>query len=307
VRVVVFGGLAATAPALWMARNVAAGSDAMGPRADASATLVGNVRRVANEASQWVGTQLAPPPLRAVALAVLLLALGVLVVALARDRTKVPSDWFAMFPLALLIVVYVGYLVASASIVAFGAINTRFLVPVFVPVVVVGAWIFERVRGRIGSETARTVLTSLAVVWVVVNVLWFAGRAISYAQNGAGGYSSERWHPSALIQDVKRLDLAPNVYSNDARAIAIFADKSVPVGVAKTFFNSDSKTRDLPAFVHQVECRGDTQLIWFVPNGAKYLYTLDELREHVRLVPVVERSDGVIYDVRPLPGRRCRP
>ena len=221
-------------------------------------------------------------------------------------RAQLPADWRRIVPLALVVVVYTGYLVASASIVAFGAINTRFLLPVFVPTVVLTAWLFEKVRDQLRSQSLRTAFTLIGVAWVVVNVMWFAGRAIGYAQDGAGGYATERWDDSALMQDVDLLDTPIPTYSNDARAVAIFTDKPVQVSVAKTYFNSDSETGDLPDFVRRVECNGRAQLIWFLPNGAKYLYTLDELREHVRLTPMVERADGIIYDVTPLdPSRRA--
>ncbi len=217
--------LSASVPIVWMVRNVRGGGDPLGPRAESSATLVSNVRRVANEFSQWVGTQIAPPALRAVILAGLLLALALLAVVAVRRRAPLPADWIRMVPLALLVVVYVGYLVASASIVAFGAINTRFLLPVFVPVVVLGAWLFERVRDRVPSASWRTALTVIGLAFVVVNVLWFAGRAIGYAQDGAGGYSTERWHDSPLMSDVDRLDFSVPTYSNDARAIELFLEK----------------------------------------------------------------------------------
>jgi hypothetical protein len=170
---------------------------------------------------------------------------------------------------------HVGYLVKPAP--SRSVRSTPDSRSVFVPVIILGAWT-SSARERISSPAIRSALTAIAIAWVVVNVGWFAGRAIGYAQNGAGGYASERWHHSALMQENKRLDLSQHTYSNDARAVAIFADKPVAVSVAKTFFNSDSETGDLPAFVRQVECTNDTQLIWFVPNGAKYLYSFDELR-----------------------------
>ena len=99
------------------------------------------------------------------------IALAVLLVALVRKPSNVPGDWRSMVPLVLVVVVYVGYLVASASIVAFGAINTRFLVPVFVPVVILGAWTLRaRVRERIARTAIRTAMTAIAIAWVVVNV-----------------------------------------------------------------------------------------------------------------------------------------
>jgi hypothetical protein len=299
-RAAVFTVVAGSLPALWMLRNDRAGLDPLGPRAEASATLPGNVRRVANELSQWVGTQLAPPAVRGAALGGLLLALGVLAVVVFRRRGRGLDGWQRLVPLALFVVVYVGYLVASASIVAFGAINTRFLLPVFVPTVVLGAWLFERVRDRIAAPRLRTVLTVVGVAWVVLNVGWFAGRAVNYAREGAGGYATERWHDSELMADVDRLDLGTPTYSNDARAINLFLEKPVAVSVAKTYFNSDTETGALPKFVRTVTCAGEAQLVWFRPNGASYLYTPDELTAHVQLEPVVERSDGTIYRVTPL-------
>ena len=43
-------------------------------------------------------------------------------------------------------------------------------------------------------------------------------------------------------------------------------------------------------------------LIWFEPNMRAYLYTPEQLQRSLILRPIVERKDGVIYDVRPRPG-----
>jgi hypothetical protein len=314
-----FTVLAASLPIVWMVRNDRAGVDPMGPRAEASATLAGNVRRVANESSQWVATQLAPPALRAVVFGIFLLVVAIAALIVLRgsrtsvlrgSRTSVlrgsgtsAGDLRPLIPMLLFVGVYVGYLVASASIVAFGAINTRFMVPVFVPVIVLSAWLFERARAEVTSPGLRAAVTWIALAWVIVNVGWFGGRAIGYAQHGAGGYATERWHSSAIMKDVERLDFSIPTYTNDPRAVATFVDQPATVSPARTFFNSDSKTEDLPRFVRRVGCTGHVQLVWFLPNVAKYLYQRSELERHVKLTPVVERDDGVIYDVSALGAR----
>ena len=58
-----------------------------------------------------------------------------------------------------------------------------------------------------------------------------------------------------------------------------------------------------------VECAGHVQLIWFLPSNRSYLYDPQELKRYVQLNPVVERDDGVIYDVRPRGSvaRECPP
>ena len=163
---------------MWMVRNVNAVGDPMGPHAEASASISNNVYRVANELSQWVATQLAPPAIRAVVLAGVIVAVVAIIALQVRRGTRLPDDWRKMAPLCLLVAAYVGYLVASASIVAFGAINTRFLLPVFVPIVVLAAWLFERFRDRLESRSLRNVVTAIGIAWVAVNVVWFAGRAV---------------------------------------------------------------------------------------------------------------------------------
>jgi hypothetical protein len=66
---------------------------------------------------------------------------------------------------------------SPASIVALGAINTRFLVPVFVPVVILGADF--RACARKDPVTGHPLAHDCnRNRMVVVNVAWFAGRAI---------------------------------------------------------------------------------------------------------------------------------
>lgn len=290
-------------PIALMIRNERETGNLMGSRSEASASLTTNVKRASNEVSQWLATQLAPPAVRALvaAVAVVLVVAGIAVVARRRERL-LPGDWRRMVPLALFTIAYVSYLVVSASIVAFAAINTRFMLPVYIPAVVMGAWAFERVRDRLPRPEWRKAFTIAALAWVVVNVGWFAGRAVNYAQKGAGGYASEYFHDSEILSDVDRLDLSVPTFSNDPYAIALFLDKPVRLSVARTAFASDSETGKLPAFVRTVACAGRAQLVWFRAHGRRHLYTPEQLAEQLTLRPIVERGDGIIYELGPRPG-----
>src|SRR5436305_908581 len=77
------------------------------------------------------------------------------IVALTSSDGWSAGEARSLLPLAALVVIYVVYLVGSASVVAFAAINTRLLVPVFVPVVVLAAWLYERLRAVIRRESVR--------------------------------------------------------------------------------------------------------------------------------------------------------
>ena len=294
-----FSAIALSAPIFWMIRNVDAGSDPFGHRASASVSVFTNVSRIAKQVSTWMFTDVGPGAVRLLLLIAALFVAALLAVRLRHDGAGPPADWRSMFPLTLLVVVYVVYLAGSASVVAFGAIsNTRFMVPVFVPIVVIGAWMFEHVRRRVRGEDIRRAITMVAGAWVALNVVWFAARAVHSAQHGAGGYASARYHNSQILEDVKRLDSSVPAFSNDVPAVSLFAGRDVRPSVARTYFQSDDETGRLGDFVRFVGCHSRVELIWFLPNPRPYMYTPAQLSQKVRLDVVVKRTDGVIYDVR---------
>jgi hypothetical protein len=82
----------------------------------------------------------------------------------------------------------------------------------------------------------------------------------------------------------------------------MFAGEDVAQSVARTRFQSDQRTGRLPAFVREVECEGGAQLVWFLPNARPYLYTPSQLARVLSVESMVERDDGVIYDLAPKDG-----
>jgi hypothetical protein len=294
-----FGTLALSLPALWMLRNVDAVGDPLGPRYDAARPAFENVVDVAKELSIWVATGLVPSSLRLALFLVLATIVLVLVVAVEGRRVAVPAGTQRLLPLAAFVAVYVGYLLASASTVAFREIETRFLLPVFVPMVVLGAWLFEQLRERLPSAPARNAMSAVGLVAVCFNAAWFADSALELRREGAGGYAQERWQDSILMDDVRATDLSRTTYTNDIRAVELFIGVPMRQTPARTLHaETDERSTTLSDFVRRVDC-GPVQLIWFEPNQRPQLYTPSELAAHVTLEPVIERRDGSIYEVRP--------
>jgi hypothetical protein len=308
VRAAVIAMLALAAPLLWMNRNVDAGSDPLGGRHDASATPLTNVVRTVRTFGGWVAFDGPGVP----RLVVLLGIAGVAVLVLTRTRVHgaLLRRAVDLWPLALFVAVYVVYLVGTASLVAFGPIQTRFLIGVYVPLVVVGAWLVEKATRRLDAK-GRTALVAISLAWVACNVVWFGARAVEAARNGAGGYASPHWHESELMDDVAALGADEPLVTNDSKAIALFTGREVIESVARTYVGSSDPTGDLRAFVAAVECEGSVGLVWFDGPGTRgRLFSPRALARHLRVEPRIERGDGVIYDLAPLdasadPGRPC--
>jgi hypothetical protein len=297
--------LALGAPLVWMNRNVDAGSDALGGRHDASATPLTNVVRTVRTFGGWVAFDGPGVP----RLLALLGIAGVAALVLARTRVRAALARRAveLWPLVLFVAVYVGYLVGTASLVAFGPIQTRFLIGVYVPLVVIGAWLFERAARRL-DEQGRAVFTALVLVWIGCNVVWFGARAVEASRNGAGGYASRVWHESELMDDVAALDDDEPLVTNDSKAIEMFTGRQVAESVARTYVGSSTSTGDLAAFVAAVECEGRVGLVWFEGPGTRgRLFSPRALRRRLNVEPRIEREDGVIYDLTPREPRGAEP
>ena len=298
IRGAAYAVAAVSVPVVWMIRNVRAGSGPLGPRANASASIFKNISRAANEVSTWLATDIPPSFVRGLIVVLVVAAVVAGVAALAGSGWS-PRAERSLLPLTAFVVLYVVYLVGSASVVAFAAINTRLMVPVFVPMVVLSAWLFERIGPVIRSASVRRAVTAVVLAWVGINVVWFGARAVNSAQNGAGGYAKPRWHDSQLLRDVRNLDFSVRTYSNDVPAIGLFTGLRAFPSVEKRHFQSDEETGNLPSFVRLVQCQGKVRLVWFLPNTRPYMYDPAQLRTKLRLTPVVRRRDGVIYDVTP--------
>lgn len=305
---IAYGAVAGSAPLAWMIRNVDAGSGPLGPRAGASASVYTNVTRVANELSTWVATDGAPAIVRRLVLVVVLAVIAVAVGVLATRDLRTDDRLAPRLPLVALVTIYGIYLVASASVVAFAAINTRLLVPIFVPIVVLVAWLYEEVRPAIRRPATRMAITGAVLAWVALSVVWFAGRAVDSAQHGAGGYASARFHNSQLLRAVRNLDFSIPTFSNDAPAISFFTGKHARAGAEKTRFQSDDPLAGgLRDFVKVVQCQRHVTLVWFNPNPRPYMYDPTQLSVFVVLKPVTTSPDGVIYDVSPRGAAQAAP
>lgn len=291
--------LSLSTPVLWMLRNLDAGSDAMGTRRDASASLLTNIERTTLTLGGWVSFQ-GPTPLRVAALAALAGGAMLLVVLARPTVARVVEHGREVWPLLLFVVGYVAYLVLTATIVAFAPISTRYLIPVFVPLVVLAAWAFDRAQPRLRGPL-RVAVTTGALVWIVANAAWFGARALESRQHGAGGYATQAWRESALIDEVAQWPATDPIVTNDVPAVELFTGRRLPESVPRTFLGSNEASGSLPAFVERVRCEGHVALAWFTRSGTRQrLYSPRELARHLRVTPLVEVADGVIFDLTPL-------
>ena len=179
-RIFVFGALAVSVPIGWMLRNHAADGTYLGPRSPSPDSLWDVAVRTAAVIGQWIVVW---PDLSRGAFALVGLT-AVALIAAALARIEWPRERPAAAVLAcccIFIPIYVGWLTISSLTTAINPTSSRFLSPIFVPLVVVGSGAAARLIAR----TDRVLWRNALVGVVAVCLIGFTFVSVRDARDGA--------------------------------------------------------------------------------------------------------------------------
>jgi hypothetical protein len=271
--------------AAWLARNVAAAGNATGDGRGTSALgLFTSLKLTLASVGAWVLPGAAPVVLRATVGAVLCVAVaGGLWLTGARSRPALP--------VALFVVLGVGSVALFEWRMAIDP-PPRFLLPVFIPLVVGAALIGDEVRQRWQWRPGVTAIVVLAVVAASMpGVTRFVLRADRY---GLLDYSTPAWRSSPTLAYLRAHPVQGIVASDDPYVLDL--DLGIPAeqSPARTYYASNETTGELPAFVQQVGRAGAAGLsvVWFPRSYQSFLYSLADLERAVCLRVEQHFADG---------------
>ncbi|HKY14086.1 MAG TPA: hypothetical protein VJM33_04120, partial [Microthrixaceae bacterium] len=311
-RAAAFGVLASIGPALVMLRNHGINGSLMGPRSESPDGLVTTVQRFVATLGRWVVPDPAPVGLQGVAGAALVAGFGALIAWAVWDPTRRASVFppavegevapDSLSPLTCFVGVYAAYLVAAQITTAFDPIGTRLMSPMFVPLVVLCTALLERSWGLIGS--ARRPRLAFAAIGALV--VLFVGHAVVFVVEARDAnvegveYASRSWRDSEFVAAVGRVPADADLYSNVPAGVwAVHRREPLWKSPEKSLRRARQAVEMDPAFLRTVTCR-PVYLAWSDEAVGDYLFTPEELRDHVELEEVEAVDDGAIYRVRPL-------
>jgi 4-amino-4-deoxy-L-arabinose transferase-like glycosyltransferase len=307
-----FVGVAALPLALWLARNVSVSGTMTGKRAAAAVSVWENAASAGQAFFFW-----GVPSWRLVVTVPGLLTATVFVLLLAavfwtgvvrplRHRPSAPR--WAIVP-ALVVICYLGMLVATASAYGMDTVDPRLIAPVFPCVVLWGlavVWGFSQAQGPAGvaptgsrpSRRARTVITvGLAVVFLAQGAqsAWFIYRYLRYGRE----YTSSYWRQSPAIQFLDQTRPRQPILSNVPDAIWFRTGLAARFSPSKYAYRSNVYVgaEELAALKDSLTAHGSEYLVWFAPFGRKYLFEPDELRQHFTVEVERQFPGGVLYRI----------
>ena len=271
--------------AAWLARNVVAGGNATGDgRGTSVLGLLASLKLTLASVGAWVLPSAAPVVVHAVVGALLCAVVaGGLWLTGARRRPALP--------VALFVVLGVGSVAWFEWRMAIDP-PPRFLLPVFVPLVVGAALVASEAQRRWEWRPGVSAAVVVAVVAASVpGVTIFVRQA---DRDGLLDYSTPAWRSSATLAYLRAHPVHGTVASDDPYVLDL--DLGIPAEQtpARTYWQSNEATGELPGFVEQAARAGASGLsvVWFPRSYQSFMYSLPDLERAVCLRVEQHFADG---------------
>ena len=320
----VFAAGAATLPALWVLRNLAADGTALGPRYASARGPVQNAADIVATLGRFLLPGVANGRERvwaAVAVVVLLAAAAVtwrVLGATADERGCSRRDLYlstAAAPFGLLVltpVLYLIYLLYIRSTTALNQLDLRLLEPAYLPLVVGALGVAARSRRipPVGASIWWRTSRAAAHVWAVANVVAGLVAVVLFANGDPyfeGNYSSEgfdRVRAAAVLDTLPAGCSGPEHVSSNLPN-ALYPELEAEWSPRRTGLESDEPVDDLDVLVDDL-ARGTRHCLVWVDTAPRYghLWTREQLDERVDLVELGAEGSVTVYAVELPDGGR---
>lgn len=236
--------------------------------------------------------------------------MGILTVLLLRNKFNFIILFKIQFNLIITIILYLGFLVISSSIVAYNEIGDRLLSPIFIPITILLTILISQVLEFVISTFPKVlkivVLSSLVFIWYVAWLSYFFHFNIpAYKSNMPRelGYNSYWWIHNQTIMKLQEKNFNTNysIYSNDPYALYILTNcKAENTPTYNGLFNgllSHKKVNELSELKGIWPKQNPAYLVWFKRNSylETSMFKLEEINLIAKLTPIIQLDDGTIY------------
>ena len=303
---VVFGAVSSLPLAGVLTHNWAVSGTLTGRRDGSGQSLSEGLSQVAEVFREWVVPPNAPDGLAYLLwLAVGLVGLAGAVVVRRATRMRQPPPSFRLepaLPFGAFALMYLVFIIAIVPFTVGYGIDSRYLLPVYMPLLLVAAFLLDRflsIETTGWMAAAKWGLASLVLLGGLVHIGYSAHRNLTITDQArvAGfedwTYNGSYWESSETLKYIRDTRMDGRMYSNNAY-LAWFADRTAAPG----------KHQHLPDEIHRLtaailEWSADDSpyIAWLRREKSFYAYDEFDLRCLPGVEPVAELDDGVVFRV----------
>ena len=300
---IVFGAISSLPLAGVLTRNWAVSGTLTGRKSGAGQSPSDSLSQVVDVFRGWVVSPHAPDWLgyilwTAAGLVVVLAGLG-LGMGGSKGKDRPASPFFGLgpaLPFGVFAVSYIAFMVAVVPFTVYQIIDSRYLLPIYVPLLLTGVLLLDRFLS-LEAGAIRYVVASLVVLASLVHIGFSAQRnLILTARTWIAGYpgwnyNTARWQHSAIMNYIRETPIDGKVYSNNS-FLAWFWDRDAAPGKYRKKF-----PLGLPRLARKMmqwtEDGTDVYIVW-IENVSVQRYDDLDLRVLPGVETVAELADGLV-------------
>jgi hypothetical protein len=209
--------------------------------------------------------------------------------------------------------VYVIVLFAAASVAYSNKLAGRFLLPAYIPLIVLPVVVVDRALEAVQRGESRGMQGAIPVMGygcLVAIAALLLGTTIPVAieshrigaVGGENAYNNAAWHNNQAMK--YWLANTPTgkyrLISNEPDGVALFTGHRTDASPRKTSGPYGTQEYPLQSYTAKLfETAEPVYLVWIDPKACEYCYSVDELRLIATVEPLLEATDGGVYRLTP--------
>jgi len=229
----------------------------------------------------------------------------------ASRRSSPPTGYMAV--LLLFGSCYVAILFGAASAAYFNKLGGRFLLPLYIPLILLPVAAADRImeRARQASSSGMRLAASaacyaaLGILAVLLLQVTMPKAIESHAHGAVGGenaFNTEAWRENTAIQ--YWLGHVPQgnyvLLSNQPDGVAFHTQHAVSASPRRTTGPYGTEEYPLDSYAQKLfHSGGAVYLVWMEPNPCAYCYSVDDLAQIARVEPLATSDEGGVYRLEP--------
>jgi len=289
----IYGTISVVPIGIFLIRNLILSETLVGMRPAAQVGLTTNISRTIKTVVNWIFPQLSNGGLYSFLIygfvcLVLLVFVYLYVRSIKIDKEK---NYLLVF-MTIFSGFYLGYMIISATKVAFDALGDRYLSPAFLPTMIVIAIMLDKAF-RIG--TAKKLIQCALGVYLCffcVNGIVNTNQNLSQVmESGIGGLTSKVWNDNRLHQDVKLISDSNMIYTNNPAPVYLISSKPThypPKTTAVPIYSFSS-------FMEESKNYKNQYMVWFGKETSTSLYSPESLKAYFKFTEITRNKEYVIY------------
>jgi hypothetical protein len=220
---------------------------------------------------------------------------------------------FHLIPLFLFGLTYIAMLFSAASLAYFNKLAGRFLLPAYIPLIVLPVVVAKLIR-RGAAATVRPdrrwvanvlcygALGLLAVALLRISLPLAGLSHLEGARGGDNAFNTRAWNGNPVVQYWKSHEPRGSyaLLSNEPDGVAFQTGHAVEASPRKTTGPYGTQSYALGSYTNELfHPAMDTYLLWIEPNPYQYSYTPEDMRDIVQLEPIFVSEGGGLYLLKP--------